>query len=66
MQWADSALAIDPTYQLGRSAAVILALEARDLGLAEQHLLALQRVVHAARERVATADPCCSTCGAQE
>ena len=51
MRWADSALAIDPMYQLARSAAVLLALEARDLRLAEQHLLALQRVARG-RERV--------------
>jgi Tfp pilus assembly protein PilF len=51
MLWADSALAIDPTYQLGRSAAVHLALEAGDLRLAERHLLALQRVARG-RERV--------------
>jgi len=51
MRWADSTLAIDPTYQLGRSAAVHLALEAGDLRLAERHLLALQRVARG-RERV--------------
>jgi hypothetical protein len=47
-----SALAIDPTYQLARSAAVLLALAAGDVRLAEQHLLALQRVARG-RERVA-------------
>ena len=51
MRWADSALAIDPTYQVGRAAALILALNAGDVRLAEQHLLALQRVTRG-RERV--------------
>jgi len=44
MRWADSALAIDPTYELARNAAVQLAIELRDWPLAERHLLALQRV----------------------
>jgi len=44
IKWADSALAIDPTYELARNAAVQLAMELRDWRLAEQHLLALQRV----------------------
>jgi tetratricopeptide (TPR) repeat protein/tRNA A-37 threonylcarbamoyl transferase component Bud32 len=51
IRWADSALSIDPTYQLARSAAVLLAIEASDWRRAEQHLLALQRVAHG-RERV--------------
>jgi hypothetical protein len=42
--WADSALAVDPTYELAQSAAVQLATELRDWRLAERHLLALQRV----------------------
>jgi serine/threonine protein kinase/Tfp pilus assembly protein PilF len=44
IQWADSALAVDPTYELARNAAVQLAIELRDWPLAERHLLALQRV----------------------
>jgi tetratricopeptide (TPR) repeat protein len=43
LTWADSALAIDPTYELARNAAVQLAIELRDWPLAERHLLALQR-----------------------
>ena len=45
LEWADSALAIEPTYELARAAAVLLSIEARDWRLAEQHLLALERVV---------------------
>ena len=44
IKWADSALAVDPTYELARNAAVQLAIELRDWPLAERHLLALQRV----------------------
>ena len=44
MKWADSALAVDATYELARNAAVQLATELRDWPLAERHLLALQRV----------------------
>jgi serine/threonine-protein kinase len=44
MRWADSALAVDPTYELARSAAAQLAIELRDWPLAERHLLALRRV----------------------
>ena len=44
IKWADSALAVDPTYELARSAAVQLAIELRQWPLAERHLLALQRV----------------------
>jgi hypothetical protein len=44
-KWADSALAIEPTYELARSAALVLSIEARDWRLAEQHLLALERIV---------------------
>jgi len=44
MRWADSALAIDPTYELARNAAVQLAIELRDWSLAERHLLAFHRV----------------------
>jgi len=49
-RWADSALAFDPTYMLARSAAVLLAIEARKWQLAEQHWLALQRIARG-RER---------------
>ena len=44
IKWADSALTVDPTYELARDAAVQLAIESRDWPLAERHLLALQRV----------------------
>jgi len=44
IKWADSALAVDPTYELARNAAVQLAIELRDWPLAERHLLAFQRV----------------------
>jgi tetratricopeptide (TPR) repeat protein len=44
-KWADSALAIEPTYELARSAALVLSIQARDWRLAEQHLLALERIV---------------------
>ena len=45
LKWADSALAIEPTYELARAAALVLSIEARDWRLAEQHLLALERIV---------------------
>jgi tRNA A-37 threonylcarbamoyl transferase component Bud32/Tfp pilus assembly protein PilF len=52
MKWADSALALDPTYTLARDAAVVLAIETGNLRLAEQHLLALERIT-SGRERAA-------------
>jgi serine/threonine-protein kinase len=51
IRWADSALAVDPTYWLARDAEVVLAMETGDLRLAEQNLLALQQVVRG-RDRV--------------
>jgi tetratricopeptide (TPR) repeat protein len=45
LKWADSALAIQPAYELARGAALLLSIEARDWRLAEQHLLALERMV---------------------
>jgi cytochrome c-type biogenesis protein CcmH/NrfG/tRNA A-37 threonylcarbamoyl transferase component Bud32 len=52
LKWADSALAIEPTYELARAAALLLSIEARDWRLAERHLLALNSVVQG-RGRVA-------------
>ncbi len=51
LKWADSALAFEPTSSIARSAAVLLAVQADDVRLAEQHLFALQGVSHG-RERV--------------
>jgi tRNA A-37 threonylcarbamoyl transferase component Bud32/tetratricopeptide (TPR) repeat protein len=44
IKWADSALAIDPTYEFARGAALQLAIELGDSTLAERHLLAYRRV----------------------
>ncbi len=44
VKWADSAIAVDPTYVLGRDVAVQLAIEMRDWPHAEGHLLALERI----------------------
>ena len=52
LEWADSALAVEPTYELAHAAALMLSIEARDWGLAERHLLALHRIVQG-RGRVA-------------
>ena len=68
IKWADSALAVDPTYDLARNAAVQLAIELGDWPLAERHLLAFRRVVqgpdrivvpaaHEARMRALRGDP---------
>jgi hypothetical protein len=67
IKWADSALAVDPTYELARDAAVQLATELRDWPLAERHLLAFRRVAqgpdrvtplaHEARLRALRGDP---------
>jgi len=51
IRWADSALAVDPTYWLARDAGVVLAMETGNLRLAEENLLALQQVVRG-RDRV--------------
>jgi cytochrome c-type biogenesis protein CcmH/NrfG/tRNA A-37 threonylcarbamoyl transferase component Bud32 len=45
LKWADSALAIEPAYELARAAALLLSIEARDWRLADQHLLAMERIV---------------------
>jgi serine/threonine protein kinase len=44
IKWADSALTVDPTYELARDAAVQLAIESHDWPLTERHLLAFYRV----------------------
>lgn len=44
IKWADSALAIEPNYELARTAAVQLAIESREWTRAEGHLIALQPV----------------------
>ena len=56
IMWTDSALAVDPTYELAREAAVQLATELRDWPLAERHLLALQRVAQGPDRMVPLAD----------
>jgi len=51
IKWADSALAVDPNYELAQNAAAQLAIELRDWRRAEQHLLPL-RVVAQGPDRV--------------
>jgi serine/threonine protein kinase len=44
LKWADSALAIDPTYPLAREAAALLAIELHNWPLAERQVDAYQRI----------------------
>jgi Tfp pilus assembly protein PilF/tRNA A-37 threonylcarbamoyl transferase component Bud32 len=44
LRWADSAIAIEPNYEVARSAALQLAIEKHDWPLAERHLLAYKRI----------------------